>query len=97
MATLLKLSETRWLHTDTVTLIRQEGEQGRVWRGRAPHMPGAPPAPLGEQECFDDRPRSSLGRLRDWNLPQAMETSRTAARHGESGRCQGGTVQEAGA
>ena len=31
MATLLKLSETRWLHTDTVTLIRQEGEQGRVW------------------------------------------------------------------
>ena len=72
MATLLKLSETRWLHTDTVTLIRQEGEQWRVWRGRAPHMPGAPPALLGEQECFDDRLRSSLGRLRDWNLPQGV-------------------------
>ena len=30
-------------------------------------------------------------------LTAAVETSRAAARHGESGRCQGGTVQAAGA
>jgi hypothetical protein len=31
MATLIQLSATSWLNMDTVTLIRQEGEQWRVW------------------------------------------------------------------